>query len=228
MFNEQRESLLTSLDAAHDTYYRAEIFGGPSLHFHLRSLEASRSQDFVRFSEYVYAVLASWGMHRMGPGGSKMREFDEFNDSLRLIWPIVLQLREKVPACLNESDWDSLKKIFCGIRCMASGTSLVGNSKVMAHLLPNLIPPVDREYTLKFLFRHGQITNGIEVEWEKLRQILTGFFYPVAQIHVFQSKAEEWITQSNRFKWDTSTLKIIDNLIIGYLKMTRAEQSAGK
>ena len=105
-----------------------------------------------------------------------MREFDEFHASRRLILPITLQLRDKEPSTLTESDWESLRKVFCGIRCMASGTSLVGNSKVMAHLLPQLIPPVDREYTLKFLFRHGQITNGIAVEWEKLVQILNGFF----------------------------------------------------
>ena len=41
----------------------------------------------------------------------------------------------------------------------------MGNSKVLAHLLPNLIPPVDREYTLTFLFRNKQVTNGLNEEW---------------------------------------------------------------
>jgi hypothetical protein len=157
---------------------------------------------------------------------AKMREFDEFHASLRLIWPITLQLRDKEPSTLTEGDWDSLRKVFCGIRCMASGTSLVGNSKVMAHLPPQLMPPVDREYTLKFLFRHGQIANGIAVEWEKLVQILNGFFYPIAQSAIFQHKAEEWLTQNERFKWDTSALKIVDNLVIGLSKTVRREQDA--
>jgi hypothetical protein len=69
MFDEQRNRLLTDLGSAHDTFYRAQVFGGPSLHFHLRSLDAAIAQDFERFAESVYAVLASWGMHRMGPGG---------------------------------------------------------------------------------------------------------------------------------------------------------------
>jgi hypothetical protein len=224
MFDDQRNRLLGALDAAHDAYYRAEIFGGPSLHFHLRSLEAARAQDFERFAEYVYAVLASWGMHRMGPGGSKMREFEEFRASLQVVWPAALRLQDKTPGNLNESDWPDLKTVFCGIRCMASGTSLVGNSKVMAHLLPHLIPPVDREYTLKFLFGNGQIRNGIEVEWKKLVQILEGFFYPVAQFPLFQSKAESWLAHNDRFKWDTSHLKILDNLVIGFSKMVRAER----
>jgi hypothetical protein len=223
MFEDQQSRLLNALDTAHEAYYRAETFGGPSLHFDLRSLEAARAQDFECFAEYVYAVLTSWGMHRMGPGGSKMRDFEEFRASLQLVWPIALQLQEKTSGSLRESDWSNLKTVFCGIRCMASGTSLVGNSKVMAHLLPHLIPPVDRAYTLKFLYRNSQITNGIEVEWMELVEILKGFFYPFSRSPLFQSKAEGWLVQNDRFKWDTSHLKILDNLMIGFSNMGRAE-----
>ncbi len=188
MFDDQKNSLLANLETAHDAYHRAEVFGGPSLHFHLRSLEASRAQDFELFSEYVYAMLASWGMHRMGSGGSKMRDFDEFSHSLRLVWPEALQLQNKDPSSLSESDWESLKVIFCGIRCMASGTSLVGNSKVMAHLIPNIIPPVDRRYTLNFLFGKSHIINGIEGEWDRLTQILRGFFIQLLCRHLFNPR----------------------------------------
>jgi hypothetical protein len=207
MFEDQRKRILSALDPAHDAYYRAETFGGPSLHFHLRSLEAARTQDFERFAEYVYAVLASWGMHRMGPGGSKMRDFEEFRVSLQVVWPAARRLQAKTLSNLYEPDW----------------SDLVGNSKVMAHLLPQLIPPVDREYMLKFLFRNSQITNDIEVEWKKLVQTLEGFFYPVAQSPLFHSKAENWLVHNDRFKWDTSHLKTLDNLVIGYSKMVRAE-----
>lgn len=226
MFDDQQNRLLCALDDAHAAYYRAETFGGPSLHFHLRSLEAARAQDFRCFAEYVYAVLASWGMHRMGPGGSKMREFADFQSSLHAVWGIALRLQEKTPEVLSGSDWPDLESVFRGIRCMASGTSLVGNSKVMAHLLPNLIPPVDREYTLKFLFRSGQIANDMENEWKKLIQILKGFFYPVVQSSLFQSKADGWLECRDQFKWDTSRMKILDNLVIGLSKMERAKQEA--
>jgi hypothetical protein len=222
MFDDQQNRLLTALDAAHEAYYRAELFGGPSLHFHVKALEAARAQDFERFVEYVYALLPSWGMHRMG-GGPKMHEFSEFHSSMRGVWPIVLSLQEKKPSDLTESEWSALRRVFCEIHCMSSGTSLVGNSKVMAHLLPKLIPPVDREYTLTFLFRSSQITNGREVEWNRLRKILEGFFYPIAGSPLFQSKAEEWLRSADHFKWDTSPLKIVDNLVIGLSKLERAE-----
>jgi len=35
-----------------------------------------------RFIEYIYATLASWGMHRMGPGSSKMEDYDKFKFSV--------------------------------------------------------------------------------------------------------------------------------------------------
>jgi len=98
----------------------------------------------------------------------------------------------------------------------------------MAHLLPNLVTPVDREYTLKFLFGRGDITNGIDIEWKKLRQVLEGFFYPIGQSSVFQPKAKEWLDLPERYKWDTSPLKIVDNLVIGLSKMSRVDQGATK
>lgn len=227
MFESEQNRLLSTLDEAHQKYYQVEIFGGPSLHFHLKSLEAARAQDFERFAESVYAVLPSWGMHRMG-GGPKMREFAEFHSSLKAVWPIALQLQQKTPNNLGPSDRAALKEVFCGIRCMASSISLVGNSKVMAHLLSNLVPPVDREYTLSFLFRRTQIANDLQAEWNKLAQILEGFFYPVAQSQLFQSKAEKWLSQNHEFKWDTSPLKIIDNLVIGLSRTDRVEQPAAE
>ena len=155
-----------------------------------------------------------------------MREFEDFRSSLRDVWPTALPLQRRTPCNICRGDWEALKAVFCGIRCMATRTSLVGNSKVMAHLLPNLIPPVDREYTLTLLFGHGRITNGIEREWDKLAVILDEFFYPVVRSPHFQSKAAKWLADENRHNWDTSELKIVDNLIIGLSKILRAEQAA--
>jgi len=66
---------------------------------------------------------------------------------------------------------------------MASGTSLIGHSKVMAHLMPNIVPPIDREYTLNFLKGHSQIQNGLDGEWDLMRSIIEGLFIPLPTIH---------------------------------------------
>jgi hypothetical protein len=58
--------------------------------------------------------------------------------------------------------------------------------------------------------------------------VLESFFYPVEQSSVFQPKAKVWLEHPDRYKWDTSPLKIVDNLVIGLSKMSRAEQVVAK
>ena len=217
-FTSQRDLLIRRHEAAHTAYYRSEVFGGPSLYFHKRALN-SAGVSLDAFAESAYAVLASWGMHRMGPGGSKMCEFAEFKASLAPLWPTITALRSAAPESLGPGDWRDLSRVFVGLRCMASRTALVGNSKVMSHALPRLIPPVDREYTLKFLFGTGRIVNDLEREWQMLQTILRGFFYPVLASQLLRAKFDEWMRESEVFRWDTSPLKIVDNLIIGLAKL---------
>ena len=59
-------------------------FGGPSVYFHRKTIEAlARYPTAVdalgddAFFDYLYATLASWGLHRMGPGNAKLRDIDE-------------------------------------------------------------------------------------------------------------------------------------------------------
>lgn len=79
---EKPRDLLANADRYHEAYYRAETFGGPSLYFHRRSLDTRQSPASLSHLEYVYATLSSWGMHRMGTGGSKMRSFSAFRASI--------------------------------------------------------------------------------------------------------------------------------------------------
>lgn len=101
---------------------------------------------------------------------------------------------------------------------MASGTSLVGNSKVMHHMVPNIVPPIDREYTLRYLRGNTNIKNDLYYEWQLMREIISEFFIPVASDKEFESKAKDWMARQNDYPWDTSILKIVDNLVIGSKK----------
>jgi hypothetical protein len=208
--------LLANADGWHEAYYRAETFGGPSLYFHHRALETRRSPASLQHLEYVYATLASWGMHRMGAGGSKMRTFDAFRASVEPLTDKILKAQSFAPTAMNEDAWATLKQIFSGLRIMASATSLVGNSKVMHHMLPNIVPPIDREYTLRYLCGNTTIANDIEKEWRTMRDVISGFFIPVAANPAFAVKAAVWIAAKK--PWDTTAMKVIDNLLIGSRK----------
>lgn len=199
----------------HKAYYLAETFRGPSLYFHQRSLATRQSLDFRLHAEYIYATLASWGMHRMGRRGSKMRSFDEFWGSLAPMKKLILEAKRIDYRRIRASEWGLLERIFRGIRVMASGTTLVGNSKVMAHMLPDMVPPIDREYTLRYLRGSTSIRNDIDGEWQLMREIIEAFFIPIAQNDNFRRQANRWMSHQAEYPWDTSVFKVIDNMVIG-------------
>jgi hypothetical protein len=200
--------LLANADAWHEAFARAETFGGPSLYLHRRALDTRHSPASLQHLEYVYATLASWGMHRMGAGGSKVRTFDAFRDSVGPLAEKILSAQDFEPGQMDEPAWATMKAIFSGLRIMASSTSLVGNSKVVHHMLPNIVPPIDREYTLRYLCGNTTIANDVERERQMMKQMISGFFIPVTVNPAFAAKAELWIAAGH--PWDTSVMKIID------------------
>jgi hypothetical protein len=130
----------------------------------------------------------------------------------------VLRLQGRQALELIQEDWDELGALFLAVQAMASSGSLVGNSKVMAHAIPNLVPPVDREYTLRFLRPGKSVPSTKDEEWSLLRQLLKEFFYPIVGDKRFSEKVAAWMAPTSGYKWDTSPLKVVDNLIIGLFK----------
>lgn len=212
-----RDALANAVEY-HQAYYKAETFRGPSLYFHLRALETRGSPRDVTHIEYVYATLASWGMHRMGRGGSKMQSFDTFRQSIESLHDMISEAQRFDFREMEERKWTVLKNIFQRIKVMASGTSLVGNSKVMHHMIPNIVPPIDREYTLQYLRGNTNIQNDLAREWQIMRGIIQDFFIPVACDRELGYKASQWMANKDEFPWDTSILKVVDNLVIGSRK----------
>lgn len=215
---EKIADLIANADRYHGAFYTAETFRGPSLYFHQQALGTRRSPDFLRHVEYVYAALVSWGMHRMGPGGSKMQPFDVFLTSAGALREKIAACQEFVPHEMRPDQWTTLRDVFCGLKVMASGTSIVGNSKVMHHMMPNIVPPIDREYTFRFLRGNTNIANGIDREWSIMRDMIAGFFMPIATDSSFAVKVSSWMGDPEEHPWDTSAMKVIDNLIIGSRK----------
>jgi len=210
--------LLANADKYHRAYYVADTFRGPSLYFHQRAIATRDLSERATHFEYVYATLASWGMHRMGRGGSKMQSFETFRRSLEPLEDWIAEAQAFDYRDMNNDRWVVLKEIFQGIRIMATGTSLVGNSKVMHHILPNIVPPIDREYTLRYLRGNTNIKNDLEQEWVLMKGIIQDFFLPVASEVEFERKAKRWMAESTKYPWDTSVLKVVDNLVIGSRK----------
>jgi hypothetical protein len=220
-YREKARDIIANADVYHAAYYKAETFSGPSLYFHRRALSTRFPPGDKIHLEYIYATLASWGMHRMGKGGSKMQDFSVFSRSIGLLLPKIAEVQQYDLREMKDDNWAVIKEIFQRIRVMASATSLVGNSKIMHHMMPNMVPPIDRQYTLTYLHGNTNIKNDLEYEWQVMKDIIAEFFVPVVLNDQFSNRAETWISKKDdSFPWDTSPLKVVDNLIIGSRKIS--------
>jgi len=214
-YDNKVKDILANTEKYHQAFYKAETFVGPSLYFHQRALETREEIESSTHLEYVYATLSAWGMHRMGKRGSKMQGFDIFCRSIEPLRAMIGEAQQFDYRQMNSAQWAILQQIFMGINIMVTRTTLVGNSKVMHHMLPNIVPPIDREYTLSYLRGSKNIRNDLAYEWQLMEGIISGFFIPVASDSSFKVKASQWMGRRDEYPWDTSLLKIVDNLVIG-------------
>jgi len=209
-----------------DFYYSNEIFFGPSVYFHNKVINLVRNSDYEflledeHFVEYVYATLASWGMHRMGPKGSKMRDFKGFMESILSNKSLFLKLKKYRLDAVTEQDkreiFKVLERLFQSLKIMQSGSNLVGNSKVIHHLLPDLVPPIDRQYTIRFFY--GNLTSKYTPLFRKEEE--TDLFLDVVRYFGVVCKRLN-LTDDDYDKtksFNTSIPKVIDNAIIGLIQ----------
>jgi hypothetical protein len=206
--------------AANFGHYLAEfehraVFGGPSVHFHVRAIERRLTHDTLRSAiaddellELIYATLTSWGMHRMGPKGAKLVDFEPFCDRIRKQSAI---LEELEPLVITDVDGvvvaDKIWRAVSGARVSASGTQIVAGTKALHHLLPDLIPPIDRTYTIRFFHENTLMPKGDEHAFKEV--------YP-ALVEI-AARAGDHLGVNDRSPMNTSRSKIIDNAIIGYV-----------
>lgn len=167
------------------------------------------------FLENLYAVLTAWGMHRMGPGGSKLKEFSEFKKNLknRKLANTLEKLKSYSIENLNDIGLkevkDLVKRELSGINIMASGSWLVGNSKLFHHLLPTLMPPIDRNHTLKHMGK-SSVPKNKERQIELLCEVVEMY---LNYYRKYKEIIKKLIPKKRSF--DTSIIKIIDNAIVG-------------
>lgn len=194
-------------------------FGGPSLYFHYRCgslfhhlpVEVKLRDD--RFFEYVYATLVSWGMHRMGKTSTKLKDFEELKaEVLREEGALVelarLDLSTFDPVT-SPAEMAELVRVVDSMRISKSDAHLVANTKVLHHILPNLIPPIDRRYTLEYFGLDTMLPSyfGAGAIFEVLFPVL-------ARVgRAFSERALRKVDLTKR-NWHTSLTKVIDNVII--------------
>ena len=227
-WNARKDELIDNMEEYHESFTNGNVFRGPSYHFHRRALDSKDNEKI----EMVYAVLVSWGMHRMGPSGAKMNEYDKFQKSMK---PLIKQI-ENIKRIVSERGstkqtfYDistDLETTYNDIDVMESDVKIVGNSKVLAHYLPEILSPIDRQYTLNFLTKNVDRTNFNEklLSFEMFKTFHLEIVLNVINDSKFRKKANQWLKEPENI-WDTSLPKIVDNLIIG--KITQEKKNKNK
>jgi len=207
-------------------------FGGPSIYFHVQAIKEQK-HNFMsdRHIEMIYATLASWGMHRMGDPKktkAKMVDYDPFWKSLinhQRIFSEYLNL--KMESCSEEeySDFlDVIKTIFLSLKVSISKSILVGHSKALAHVLPDLVPPMDRQYTIRFFTQDNQeffTSSGnykaVPFPSDHLDQYLAFKEYSLRMKQILD-RCDKDQFEINPNTFNTSYPKIIDNVIMAFVK----------
>ena len=90
--------------------------------------------------------------------------------------------------------------------CSVAAAQIVANSKALHHLLPTLVPPIDREYTYRFFY--GRTMLSIE-ERPRFRKCLQAASVAAECSSVIQTLLAK--------SWNTSPAKVVDNAVVGYL-----------
>jgi hypothetical protein len=185
----------------------AQDFGGPSIYFHKEAINESR-KDFLggRHLDMIYAMLPSWGMHRMGNTNTKVVEYDDFINQISSNKDVLFHLYNKN---MNNVDIHLLSDLLINkLHISISNARLVSSSKVLHHIIPHLISPIDRQYSMKFL-KINQYNNYDEKDYAEI--FISGMYKFIEQQG---NKLEKYIDD----KFNTSLTKIYDNLIMVYIK----------
>jgi len=223
------ERRVNDLIAGFDQYVQAfndgNPFTGPSIYFHHKTLAVLRQHSTPcsalhsdEFLDYLYATLASWGMHRMGPGGAKLADMSQIKDSFAHQEASIREVQSlsmcTIPSAHVSHVISTVWDILDSLRVGTSGTKLVANSKALHHLLPALVPPIDRAYTLRFFYDNTTLSKGDEVTFKEI--------YPY--FHRIAVTRREQIASHLGTGMNTSETKVIDNAIVGFVRTHLVER----
>ena len=119
---------------------------------HASAAAASKDSDFVKA---LHDTLRAWGV---GARGSHLLPLAEFGTRLLSVSAILEPLE---PLRIDTDDLDverSIEAIWKAVESIGivrNKAPLVAGSKTLHHLLPDLVPPMDRAYTQKFFGWHS-------------------------------------------------------------------------
>lgn len=193
----------------------------PSLYLYQKIFEKQKSANYHidkiisdrDFLELMYVTLVAWNMNMRA---AKMVSLDLFSESIQGFRKNISRLEDIELQLLSEDEFEKVlqrvEPIFMGLKVMKSESNIVGVSKTLHFLLPRLVPPMDRRYTMNFFYGHNNYKSGDKE--------FTSFSILLREFYKISKKLNLKIKDTDNVLWNTSVPKLIDNAIIGYISKT--------
>lgn len=213
--------LIENFEECLNHFYAEAVFTGPCIYFHEKAIRIRNSYPTAvatladeDFFDAVYATLTSWGMHKLGSKGAKLRDLKEIRQSFLDLSSDIETVQHLDLCDISDSDIElvgkKLRILIEKLKIGANSTILVPGTKAIHHLLPSLCPPIDRNYTLRFFYNQRQITRN---EGEIFEEIFPEF-HRIARS--CKGTISRRLTDSHGMS--SCQTKIIDNAIVGWVK----------
>lgn len=179
--------------------------------------KASNYSTLVSNTAYINLVYAALKEFSMNERGARLVAQPRFQSSILKHVPTLSLLSSyRLESIGNKSltnIFSNLWVLFRELQVMASSSKLVGVSKAMHFLLPNLVMPIDRKGVLSFYY--GQISPNIPTSLHKQFQVLQEVF------ESYRDLAQHLPLNLSNWDgnwWNKSVPKRIDNAIAGFWK----------
>ncbi len=161
--------------------------------------------------ELIYVTLVAWGMRSRG---ASLSEFEKFKESVLENESSIKSLKGLRIESISEGDCKDLlgelKSLFDKLELTKPDKpKLVTFSKAMHFLLPNLVVPMDRKYTMKYFLDYTTFSGNNEKMFELYKSIYIEF--------VTFSREHPELSKFLNNDWNQTIPKIMDNLIIGHI-----------
>jgi hypothetical protein len=162
------------------------------------------------FLKKLYSTLEKWDMNKRG---AHLLDFPTIRESIRSYREDLNKLYKYRFQMLPDKDiqkvQQQLKVLFCGLKIMATKRRIVGVSKALHFLLPNLVLPIDSSNTMQAFYGYNRYEVGEEKEFKTYNDIFEKSLEIAKRLNLTESDVDGC-------DWNCSVPKLIDNAIIGF------------
>jgi hypothetical protein len=168
----------------------------------------------------LYNTLEEWDMNKRGArmcSSSALKESVKFWKNY-LVELYDFKLYDDLDDKLTNIN-ERLEKVFSNLQIMESKRKIVGVSKALHFLLPDLVMPIDSTYTMPAFYGYNKYSNSPKKEFRTFSEIFEKTFEITNRLQLSPADIDG-------VQWKTSVPKLIDNAVIGLLNSETEEVTA--